>query len=302
MAEREDVRWGVAQKFEFIEWRAYWVGRVNRSDLEERFGVSTAQASLDLRAYVEAAPENIEYDKNEKAYLPKPGFQPKYLKLSADRYLRQLDAILNSAISAVDTWFGSPPPAAVMQMVLRNVEPEILRTVLRAIDGRLALDVVYQSINKGTQTRTIVPHGLGFDGHRWHARAWCVSRQEYRDFVISRIISVNGSHPVDTNPSNDIEWIKLVDLKLVAHPKLNDAQRATIERDFGMVNGVRTITTRAALAYYYIRNLNLDLSDDAIPPERKQLHLTNLAEVENCQRLAREDSKKITSALNVRAL
>src|SRR6267154_5982180 len=118
MAEREDVRWGLAQRFEFIEWRVFWVGRVNRSDLEERFGVSTPQASVDLRSYQEAAPKNIEYDATEKAYVPLSTFRPQFLRLSADRYLRQLEAILNSAIAPSDTWFGSLPSAAVMQTIV----------------------------------------------------------------------------------------------------------------------------------------------------------------------------------------
>ena len=117
--EKHDVRWGQWQRFEFIEWRAYWVGRINRGDLEERFGVSTPQASLDLRGYQDAAPNNIEYNATEKAYLPLSTFQPKFLRLSADRYLIQLNAILNGAVLTTDTWFGSPPPATVMQTITR---------------------------------------------------------------------------------------------------------------------------------------------------------------------------------------
>ena len=66
MTER-DVRWGLARRFEFMEWRAYWTGRVNRRDLEGQFGISTPQASADFREYMEAAPGNIEYDATEKA-------------------------------------------------------------------------------------------------------------------------------------------------------------------------------------------------------------------------------------------
>ncbi len=278
MAERDDVRWGMAQRFELIEWRAYWLRRVNRSDLEERFGVSTPQASVDLRSYQEAVPNNIAYDATAKAYVPTSTFTPKYLRVSADRYLIQLNAILNGAVSATDTWFGSLPPATVMQTVVRSVEPDTLRSILNAIEGRQELDVVYQSLTN-TRARTIVPHSLAFDGHRWHARAWCVEHQDFRDFVLSRILSVSGRRSSDADPTNDMEWNTLVELKIVAHPDLGEAQKSAIERDFGMENGLLVIRTRAALAFYFIKRLNLDLDDDQITPERKQISLSNFAEV-----------------------
>ena len=165
---------------------------INRSDLEERFGVSTPQASADLRSYQEAAPNNIEYDATEKAYVPTPQFQPKFLRVSADRYLIQLDAILNGAIPAVDTWFGSPVPAAVMPTVARSVDAETLRILLRSITWRREVEIEYQSLTS-TRRRAIVPHSLAFDGHRWHVRAWCVERLSFRDFVLSRILSVGES-------------------------------------------------------------------------------------------------------------
>lgn len=290
MAERDDVRWGLARRFELIEWRAYWVGRVNRSDLEARFGVSTPQASVDLRAYQEAAPNNIEYDPTEKAYVPTSTFQPKFMRLSADRYLLQLNSILNGAISTTDTWFGSPPPASVMKTVVRSVEPKTLRAILRAIEGRRDLDLVYQSLTN-TRARAIAPHALAFDGHRWHARAWSGEHKEFRDFVLTRIQSVGESRPSDADPTNDVEWNTIVYLKIVPHPKLADAQKAAIELDYGMKGGLLVVETRAALAFYLIKRLNLDLNGDQISPERQQIFLSNPTEVQEAQQAAKEEMR-----------
>jgi hypothetical protein len=292
MAEKEDVRWGLGQRFEFIEWRAYWVGRVNRGDLEGRFGVSTPQASLDLRAYQEAVPGNIEYNATEKAYVPSDTFEPKYLRLSGDRYLIQLNAIMNGAIAAADTWFGSPPPAAVMPTMARSTKPQILRAILRAIEGRMELDIDYQSLTS-TRRRPIVPHSLAFDGHRWHARAWCAEHRDFRDFVLSRIISIGGERPSTADPTNDIEWNTILELKIVAHPALDEAQKSVIERDYGMTNGVLAVKARAALSFYLIRRLNLDLDD--IPPTRKQIFLSNLDEVERIHRAATDETRRRVS-------
>ena len=293
MADRDDVRWGLAHRFEFIEWRAYWQGRVNRGDIEQIFGVSTPQASVDLKAYQESAPNNIEYNSTEKAYIPTSSFRPKFLRLSADRYLIQLNAILNSAILPSDTWFRSLPPAAVMPAIARSVEPPTLRVLLRAINKRLELDIVYQSLTN-TRTRAIAPHSLAFDGHRWHTRAWCSERRAFRDFVLSRILEIKGNRPSNADPSHDVAWVKMVELKIVPHPKLDDAQKSAIKRDFGMEDGRLILEFRVALAFYLMKRLNLDLNEKQIEPERQQIYLDNRAEVEEAERLAAEETRMRT--------
>ncbi len=63
--DRSELRWGVEQRLEFIEFRLFWEGHVNRSDLMDQFGVSVNQASTDLNRYIGFAPENMVYDKSE---------------------------------------------------------------------------------------------------------------------------------------------------------------------------------------------------------------------------------------------
>ncbi len=289
MAEKEGVKRVQAQRFELIEWHAYWLGRVNRSVLETRFGISTPQASLDFRSYQEIAPNNIEYDSTEKTYVPTESFLPKFLNLSANRYLMQLHAIMNSAILQSDTWFGSLPPAAVMPTIERSVEPEVLRAVLKAIEKRLELNITYCSLTN-TRSRVIVPHALAFDGHRWHTRAWCVEKSEFRDFVLTRTFSVSTGIPSKVDPTDDMEWNTIIDLKIIPHPELDAAQKLAIERDYGMDQGARTFKTRVALTFYFIRNYNLDLTDGQIPPKRMQIFLANRVEVEEAQRLAKAET------------
>jgi hypothetical protein len=56
-----ELSWGVERRLEFIEFRLFWEGRVNRSDLMEVFGVSVNQASTDLNRYLGMAPNNMLY-------------------------------------------------------------------------------------------------------------------------------------------------------------------------------------------------------------------------------------------------
>jgi len=294
MSDDVDIRWGLAQRFEFIEWRAYWVGRINRKDLEDQFHISTPQASLDFKRYLEAAPGNIEYDGTEKTYVAKPTFEPKFLKLSAERFLRQLQAVKVGAIRLEDTWFEKMPPADVIPPITRASQPYALRAILQAIEVRKSVTIDYVSLQR-QGPRIICPHALAHDGYRWHVRALSIERKEYRDYVLARIISVS-SRPEACNgdPADDVAWHRHIKLRLVAHPGLQPEQKATIEHDFRMRDGKLELDTRAALAFYFIRRHNLDLRDHPdMRPERAQLFLENLDEVTAAVEKAKEESKTL---------
>ena len=74
--DKSELRWGVAQRLEFIEFRLFWEGHVNRSDLMEQFGLSVNQASADLNRYIGFAPDNMVYDKSARTYVRGAGFKP----------------------------------------------------------------------------------------------------------------------------------------------------------------------------------------------------------------------------------
>lgn len=62
MDEKLNLRWGVERKLEFIEFRLFWEGYVNRGDIIDTFNVSVNQASTDLNRYLGLAPDNMSYD------------------------------------------------------------------------------------------------------------------------------------------------------------------------------------------------------------------------------------------------
>ena len=66
--------------------------------------------------------------------------------------------------------------------------------------------------------RWFSPHALGFDGFRWHARAWCHNRKEFRDFVLARILEIGETRPAEIDPADDAGWQREVTLKLAPHP------------------------------------------------------------------------------------
>jgi len=126
-------------------------------------------------------------------------------------------------------------------------------------------------------SRTLSPHALAHDGFRWHARAYCHTRKEFRDFVIARVLEVNGSEPAATaSAEDDQEWHTIVPLVLVPHPNLSESHRRAIELDFGMKDGQIEFQCRQAFLFYALRHLRLDLEQSA-RPEAQQIALKNRA-------------------------
>jgi len=290
MAENQDHRsWTLSRRFEFIEWKLFWEGLLNRTDLEERFNISTPQASVDLRKYRQHAGKNISYDATIKAFVPGPELKPNFLKVSADRLLLQLRAWMTGALPREELWFKAVPPVAMAPDIIRHVDPNILRAVLRAIRQGEALDVLYQSLTN-TRWRTIAPHALAFDGYRWHMRAWACDRGDFRDFVITRVQEIGKSEPANYDVADDIEWNTITTLRLCPHPGLTEEQAAAIRRDYGMQGNCRCIEVRLSLAYYFIMRMNLDL--DSLTPQRAQVALENLEEIKRQIAEAREETKR----------
>ena len=55
-SDNSELSWGVAQRLEFIEFRLFWEGHVNRSDVMENFGLSVNQGSANLSRYIGLVP------------------------------------------------------------------------------------------------------------------------------------------------------------------------------------------------------------------------------------------------------
>lgn len=56
-------------RLRFIDFTIEHFGYVNRSHIEDFFGVSKPQATLDLSEYQACAPLNVLYDKSERRYV-----------------------------------------------------------------------------------------------------------------------------------------------------------------------------------------------------------------------------------------
>jgi predicted DNA-binding transcriptional regulator YafY len=278
---RTKPRWGAEQRLEFIEFRLFWDGSVNRSDITDRFGVSVPQASADLALYRVRAPENMHYDSSGKSYLPTETFQPRILRPNAERYLAQLRALAEDVISPLDTWMGPLADVGVTPVPARRVDPETLRLFLSAIRSKRSVRIEYQSLNDARPEpmwRWITPHALGTDGLRWHVRAFCHIERSFKDFIVSRCLAIGVMGAPEAKASDDQEWHTFFTVLLVPNPKLSAAQQRTIERDYGMTGGRCELRVRLALLYYLDKRLRLDVAEKQDRPRETPIVVANRKE------------------------
>lgn len=270
------MRWGIEKRLEFIEFRLYWEGGINRADITERFGVSVPQASKDLTLYEEKAPGNLAYNKSAKRYLASPDFKPVFLEPYAGMYLAQLrsrDGIEESWLSAVPAFDSMPVP-------YRRVEAEVLRAVLAAIRDERAIEIEYQSMNTdrpAPEWRWITPHALGHDGLRWHVRAYCHIDHKFKDFILSRCLRTRGDGEPAAKPETDQFWREIFEVTLAPNPALSEPQQAVIAQDYEMTHGEVAVPVRKALLYYFQKRLRLDVAGAIDQPHEIPVIVSNRA-------------------------
>ena len=278
--ERQGTRWGQERRLEFIDYRLRWDGQINRSNLTDFFGISIPQASLDLTEYTKLASHNLEYDTRARVYRSTDSYMSIYKTSSLEHYLEDLMRIIIQPEITDGSFLGWHPPVAGIPRLGRRLNTEIVEEILKAIRDNGAVEVTYLSMNdpKGSQ-RKLSPHSLVNDGNRWHVRAYCHKRKEFRDFTLTRIKSARYVGLDQERASMDTKWNTIVDVILTAHPGLSSARRCLIERDYSMENGEIHIKCRQALLLYLLFQLNLTDDQATQRPEVIQLALKNRDEI-----------------------
>lgn len=257
--QSKSARWGQERRLEFIDFRLQWDGRINRGELVEFFGISIQQASLDIARYIELAPKNLEYDKSEKVYRATSVFRPAITPSESQAFLNQLLGVAADTLLPSMSFVGWRPPYDVVRFPTRPIRSNILVSVLWAIRDKEEIELTYQSMRRPSATRRwITPHAIAYDGFRWHARAWCYENNDFRDFVFSRIQNIHGSRKTEVDPRSDHSWHTFINVILRPRDGLTEHQQLAIQADFGMQDGQLVISSRKALAFYLLRQLQLD--------------------------------------------
>lgn len=261
-ANAKGIRWGVERRLEFVEFRLFWEGGVNRADIVNEFGVSVPQASKDLTLYQEQAPSNIVYDRSGKRYLASDTFRPRFIELDAAAYLDRL---------APPSTIGADPGSGIHATLVadrlpipqRRIASNSLRSLLAAVRGNRSIEILYQSMSEARPEplwRRVSPHAFASDGLRWHARAYCHIDQKFKDFILSRCLDCRDLGEAGSFAQSDELWNSFFQVVLIPNPALTSSRQEIIAQDFAMVDGRVVVPVRRAMLYYFSKRLRLDLA------------------------------------------
>jgi predicted DNA-binding transcriptional regulator YafY len=245
-----------------IELLAYWEGRLVTNKLVAWFGISRQQASADIKRYLEKHNSNaLVHDRSVKAYVPVTGFHP---VLTSGHINEYMDLIAGLSFDPVTITLETDINVVGLQMPDRSVRPEVARAVVKACRNGSSLKVLYASMsNPILHERIISPHTLVSTGFRWHVRAYCHTRNEYRDFILSRIDRTPQSADVITPAvTEDRDWNEMITLTIIPNGLLKEGQKSLIEKDYGMPDGRLQLTVRKALAHYSLQRYQAAITAD----------------------------------------
>jgi len=272
----KDVKWDQALRFRLIEIIALWEGRLTTNHLCTAFQIGRQQASRDINSYqslFETPP--LVLDRSIKGYKPTQAFSPKFSQGTASEYLALLHR-QKEMVEAFDYFELGHAESEIVSVPNRAISPIIVRSLIQAAREQRRVDIDYISLSTPKVTgRNIVPHTIVNDGFRWHVRAYCEHRKQYRDFVLSRFRNEPDLlDRSDFGRNHDADWNESTVLEIIPNPYLSEAQQQIIAEDYGMKNKSMIIKARNALVKYLVQRLNLCLEESLLKNIPEANHLT----------------------------
>jgi hypothetical protein len=277
----ESISLSQRERLAYIDFTLMFKGEAGRQYITDRFKVAPSVATRDFALYHDFAPQNIKYDDKLRQHIKTSDFKPLF-----DYDVIRTLATFSQGFGDGLTGHIQAPKSCEAPYHLNSPDLNVVATISEAIHKSLPVEMDYVSPSSGTSTRVIVPHTIIDTGLRWHVRAFDRHRGEFRDFVLTRIKSINlVSSLVEENEyiECDIQWNNTLILELIVHPRVKYPE--AVELDYGMQRGSKKISIRAALAGYMLRLWSVDCSKDhhKFSPEF-QLALNNqhvLSDVDN---------------------
>jgi len=261
-----------------------WEGRLNRAQLMELFGLSPVRASEWIREFRDQNPRLVVWDSKARSYLATPevyrdkrgkdtGRQETSVSLAQYLALVGLPHAAPGIESGHGVWAAFPD--------LSVPRPHVFSVLHEAIRTQRAVKVTYRSMREpAPHQRKISPHSLVRVGRRWHVRAFCETNEDFRDYALGRIASVEFlNEPPRRGEQDDAAWQAQVPVRLVAHPDLTPEQEDLIRFEYFHNTSARVETCRGALVGYFIQDMRAALNPKNQRPPDYQLAVANAKEV-----------------------
>ncbi|KIP70440.1 transcriptional regulator [Vibrio harveyi] len=268
-----DIKWDQQMRFRLIEIIAQWEGRLTTNHLCDAFRIGRQQASRDINKYLNITDrQQLILDRTIKGYRPADDFKPLFTQGTAHEYLTMLHQQYNQE-ETFEFFSWGEAQSTVLNVPERAVSPKIVRGLIAAARANLRVDIDYVSLSTPEiRGRIIAPHSLVYDGIRWHVRAYCEEKREFRDFVLSRFRNEPDLMDRSLNTrDHDDDWNHQVTITIRPNSYLSEKQQRVVAEDYAMENRRLTIVTRKVLVNYYLRRMGVTL-DEKLLKEQPEVH------------------------------
>lgn len=243
-----------------------WEGQIDNARVREVLGVKSVWASRLLAELAVVCADFTYRDTSHSPLRVKPGARIFRQKAGVDAYLQVLNGRHTPHFGVQDC-----------RLDLSVVAPATFATVGSAIKSGTGLRITYRSMsNPIGASRIIFPHAIIRAPRRWHVRAWCDTRKDFRDFNFGRM---SDPEPIDdeapASRDKDKDWNTMVTVEVVAHPSMTDEQQSMIAKEYFPGKKSRKLMMRRCQIGYVILDLNIATEPDLQKPPQFQLCVKN---------------------------
>jgi len=258
-----------------------WEGRLSNQRLRSLFGISAVRASEWIRELRTRHSDWLIHDTRSRSYTATATLY-RAGGVRADRQSRgeslarylNLVGLPHAPEKSTSSLWAAFPDISVP-------DPSVFAKLNDAINSCRVVAATYRSMgNPEPHIRTLSPHSLVKVGRRWHVRAYSRENEGFRDYALGRIVSLTPREDsADCGAEDDIGWMTMVKVRLVAHSLLTPEQQEVIRFEYFNGTSARVDTCRGALVSYYLQDVRAALKPNEQRPPDYQLTVENLDEV-----------------------
>lgn len=262
-----------------------WEGRLNRGRLMDLLGIGANWASVWIREFRENHPDCLIWDtKGKSFYATAEAYKIWSNTIEQDKNdansLTQYLALVGLPYAVVDGNFAHRGILAAFPD-LSAPSPQVFAVLSEAIRIGRVVQLTYRSMqNPEPHQRIISPHNLIRAGRRWHVRAYCDLKCDFRDFALGRIVDVKLLPSIAIfREDRDEAWSSTVSVRLIAHPNLPPEQEKLIRFEYFGNTSARVVTCRQSLISYFIQDVRAAIDLKKQCPPDYQLAVENIEEI-----------------------
>ena len=275
----------IHQRMTILKLLLIWEGRLNRRRLMELFDIGSNSASVWIREFRENHPDWLAWDTRTRSFHTTAAAYKAWRTSAPPRLvdatsLAQYLSLVGIPYASTNIDSGQSGLLAAFPD-LSTPSPQIFSVLSEAIRLGRGVQLTYRSMqNPEPHQRFISPHNLIRAGRRWHVRAYCDTRQDFRDYALGRIVEAKLlPSPVSRRENDDKAWMTEVRVRLVAHPDLTSEQESVIRFEYFGNTAARVETCRGALVSYFIQDVRAATDVVNQRPPEYQLAVANPEEV-----------------------